>query len=83
MAKKTEFSLTGHIPPNAKSVTIAFSSTNASAKALLHRFSGDASPAVLHGPKGNIDVSVGDGRTLTLETLDDADWEIGVAGYSF
>jgi hypothetical protein len=83
MAEKKTIDLSTAIPASAKSAIITFKCSSPTSKALLHRFDGDQSPAVLHGPSGQLEVNVAQGRKLFLEQLDAADWELGVSGYSF
>ncbi|WP_144156183.1 hypothetical protein [Paraburkholderia sp. BCC1885] len=82
MTNKLEFNLESAIPPNAITATITYKSPPG-AKALLYRFDGDQSPAVLNGPSGQFEVNVSQSRKLYLERLDGADWEVGCNGYRF
>jgi hypothetical protein len=82
MADKSTVNLESAIPPNAITAKITYKSSPG-AKALLHRFDGDQSPAVLIGPSGQIEVNVSQTRKLYLERLDGADWDIGCCGYRF
>lgn len=80
---KIEINLLGKVPPNATAITLAFKTSGAST-ALIHRYEGDNSPAVLKGPAGEIDLNVSQGTLkLYLEPLDGSSWELAVSGYSF
>jgi len=75
MTNKLQVNLESAIPENAVTATITCKSTPG-AKALLHRFDVDQSPAVLNGLGGQIEVNVSQNRKLYLERLDGADWDL-------
>lgn len=82
MAEKIPINLESVVPPNAKTAILAYT-TKGPAKALLHRFDGDQTPVVLNGPSGEIEINIPANRTVFLERLDIADWDVGCTGYGF